>query len=151
MGSTRTAHARLSFANDTALTETFEYLDCWNCGLVFAMPQSYVARRRDDGRGFQCPNGHANYFTDTKEKQLERQLKSAREDSTWLKRERDAARDLARSERQRAAAYKGHLTRMKNRVARGVCPKSGCKRSFTQLHDHIRTEHPELVDELDLS
>ena len=40
-----------------------------------------------------------------------------------------------------AAAYKGHLTRVKRRVGNGVCPC--CNRTFKNLADHMTTKHPD--------
>lgn len=78
-------------------------------------------------------------------------------------RERDAARDLAaresrrrqyaertaeieretaERERRSAAAYKGHATRIRNRIKNGVCP-AGCNRHFDNVQRHIATKHPD--------
>ena len=54
---------------------------------------------------------------------------------------------LAAAERS-ARAYRGHLTRMRNRIAAGVCPVPGCRRTgLTQTLRHIASQHPEWLAE----
>ena len=79
--------------------------------------------------------------TDQRAEALGRRLDSAET-------HRRAIQDQLDAERRSAAAYRGHLTRMRNRVARGVCPVAGCKRSFPELHAHVVTCHPELLGDL---
>lgn len=43
-----------------------------------------------------------------------------------------------------AAAQRGVLTRLKNRVAAGVCPC--CHRSFKQLSEHMKMKHPDYTE-----
>ncbi|MFB3077027.1 MAG: hypothetical protein ACE1Y4_03380 [Lysobacterales bacterium] len=67
-----------------------------------------------------------------------------------LKEEEDGlCRERARHDQTRAdleatelsrRAHKAAATRIKNRVARGVCPC--CNRSFTNLHRHMESKHP---------
>lgn len=136
---------------DTLRTITLVAMDCPSCGVIFALSQELDERRRDDGATIYCPNGHKMSYDSREEKERER-----------IEAERDAAQRRADRERQwrhraeereahqrrSAAAYRGHLTRMRNRVRNGVCPKGGCKRSFTDLAEHIRTEHPEMFDDV---
>lgn len=113
------------------------------CGIVFAMPDDYDDRRRRDGKTFYCPNGHGRAYLETEEKRLRKRLDAA-------ERRASQAEETARSQRERAAkaersaiAYRGHLTRMKNRIANGVCPVPGCKRTgLIQTMRHIATKHP---------
>lgn len=37
---------------------TFRVHDCAECGIIFAIPDSYDKRRADDGKTFYCPNQH---------------------------------------------------------------------------------------------
>jgi hypothetical protein len=120
-----------------------EVLSCAECGLLWAMPETYVNRRRNDGRLFYCPNGHGQLYRETEE---DRQRKRAAE-----RRRADNAEDAARIQRERAdrerrtaVALRGHLTRMKNRIANGICPVPGCKRSgFQNVMRHVASKHPD--------
>jgi hypothetical protein len=111
---------------------------CASCGITFAVPEWWQRKRRDDGQGFYCPNGHSLvYGANT----LEKRLKEA-------ERARDAARAYARSvvdqndaERRSHAATKGQLTKVRKRVAAGVCPC--CNRTFQNVSRHMAGQHPD--------
>lgn len=123
--------------------------DCARCGVIFAITKNLEERRREDHKEFYCPNGHSMvFYGDTEADKLRRQLKNEKQYHEWTQESLEAARDVARSADYRARAAKGQLTKMRNRVARGLCPAAGCKRSFTNLHDHMCTEHPEIVEQL---
>ena len=122
--------------------------DCPECGIIFGMPRELEQRRRDDGGSVFCPNGHAMGWHETKEDRLKKELAEAKREAERYERQRDAALDNAQTERRKAAAARGQLTKMRNRVARGVCPKQSCKRSFDKMADHVRECHPELLDDL---
>lgn len=122
-------------ASETYLA-ALEAIECGVCGIPFAFPQDLVAKRRADGRDFWCPNGHKIAYGDTEVKRLRRQLKEA---------EASASRWESRAEvreRQRRAA-KGQLTKFKNRIAKGICPR--CQQHFPDLEAHMTTEHPDYV------
>jgi hypothetical protein len=116
-----------------------EYLlhTCQTCGVPFAVTDGYDDRRREDGRTFYCPNGHSLTYRDTLHKQLtaaQEQLARERARHDQTRAERDAI------ERQRRAT-KGQLTKVRKRVANGVCPC--CNRSFADLAAHMATKHPD--------
>jgi hypothetical protein len=112
--------------------------DVHGCGITFAIPTSLYDRANDDHDvWFWCPNGHHIHFMGETERQraerraarLERQLANRDED--------------VRSARASLIATKGHLTRAKKRADNGICQH--CNRSFRNVADHVRTEHPEAV------
>jgi hypothetical protein len=122
--------------------------DCANCSVVFAIPERMRAERYANGGSFYCPNGHSLGWSET---DADRERKKVKQLECRLDREethRRAVQDQLDAEKRTAAAYKGHLTRMRNRVARGVCPQPGCKRSFSELHAHVRDCHPALLEQL---
>lgn len=57
----------------------------------------------------------------------------------------DAALERARQNERRLAATKGVVTRIKNRVGKGVCPC--CKRTFPNLGAHMSEKHPDWAPE----
>jgi len=115
--------------NQSLETET-----CYRCGIVFAMPAYFRKTRRDDKASFYCPNGHAQGYVESEADRLRRQLEAERSSKEW---ERARANNLEK----RLSAQKGQMTKLKNRVANGVCPC--CKRSFADLHRHMTTKHPD--------
>lgn len=116
-----------------------EVIECGECSILFAMPAAMADKARaDHERRFYCPNGHRlSYLGETEVHKLERRLRSERERSGRLAAEKD---QLEARRRGQKAAH----TRLKNRIANGVCPS--CKRSFSNLHDHIQSEHPEYAE-----
>jgi uncharacterized Zn-finger protein len=113
---------------------------CGKCGVEFAMPQSMRDARRKDGETFYCPNGHPRVFRETTEQKLQRDLESARKQRDWARARATATSDqLAAAERSRRA-LRGVNTRMRNRIAAGVCPC--CSRTFQDLAAHMAGQHP---------
>ena len=131
-----------SFTTDRNITIGFYVSDCPACGVVYAITEDYEERRRNDGIGFMCPNGHtANFGTsriDQEKKNTENQRRIAEDLRTTLK----ATRDQLRASERSKASVKGHLTRIRNRIANGVCPVPECQRSFSNVKAHIENEHP---------
>lgn len=121
------------------MTET----TCW-CGIHYAVPSELyneVSRQHRDGRrqtDIYCPLGHTWTFAGEGEaERLRKQLDRERQ-------RLDATRDLLAHEERSHAATRGHLTRVKKRVAHGVCPC--CHRTFKQLERHMKAKHPEYVE-----
>jgi hypothetical protein len=109
---------------------------CCACDLLFAVPQTWLDERQEDGRSFCCPNGHQQHFTERESERLRRQLKQAEAQVTHLRDQRDAAERSAR-------AYRGQVTKIRKRVGNGVCPC--CKRSFQNLGRHMVNQHPDFA------
>lgn len=128
-------------------TTTYSIFTCTTagCGLSFALDDAFVKARREDHATFYCPNGHGRWFPQRNE------TEALRAELDQMQANRDQYRDWYRTEmtisdglKRRVAAQKGVITRMKNRIANGVCPVPGCKRSgFRDVHLHIATKHPD--------
>lgn len=120
-------------------TETLTVLTCCHegCGVQFGMTAGYEARRREDHEWFYCPNGHRQHFSGKNEtERLKQQLKYVRESESFY-------REQAALERRRAAAQKGQRTRVLNLITKGICPVGGCRRNFSNVREHMATEHPD--------
>lgn len=122
------------------------HLTCYLCGVLFGLEAGYEARRRNDHKAFYCPNGHVQGFYGPSK--IEQERDAARELAERESRRRNYAEESAQraredADRQRrsAAAYKGWATRVRNRIANGVCPC--CNRSFTNVRRHMTTQHPD--------
>lgn len=119
--------------------------ECCRCGTVFAFADELRQKCLDDrgpnGRQFYCPNGHAQHYTGaTAAQRLERELSWSRDRAARIERERDHAEARRRGQL-------GANTRLKKRVANGVCPC--CKRTFKDLARHMTGQHPEFVEKPD--
>lgn len=118
---------------DTAL----ETLNCYLCGVIFAMPEPLKQRRREDSKSFWCPNGHEQHFTETEAARLRKQLERAQSAAT-------AARDQADAAERSNRALRGVVTRERKRVGRGLCPC--CNRTFQDLARHMAGQHPDFAE-----
>jgi hypothetical protein len=115
--------------------------ECPSCGVRFAIPSNMLSALRQNKKGFYCPNGHAQSFSESSTARLERELEEA-------KRRQEQAEIALRNSRKRAEEAEraarlsgGKLRALRKRVKNGVCPC--CKRSFTQLQRHMATKHPD--------
>ncbi len=123
--------------NDTyTQSEVLVVETCCNCGVAFGMTVTLHGARKRDGGSFYCPNGHGQHYTESTEaklKQTEKDLKTARSNAQYYREEAEAkARSLS--------AIRGQITKIKNRISKGVCPC--CSRSFENLHRHMENKHP---------
>lgn len=119
-------------------TVSLKWTECITCGTVIAMVDDMYDRRLKSGQNFYCPNGHVQHFVvgQTEEAKLRHRLASAEaRASSW----RDQAEAAERSKR----AVRGHLTRIRRRIANGVCPC--CTRTFENVERHMESQHPEYV------
>ena len=116
-----------------------------DCGMSFAMPDTFYQRMKETKVSFYCPRGHSQYFVgETEEEKLRKRLQWAeeREKSLRLQQEREREehrRSLQRQERKTRAA-KAVLTKTRKRIQNGVCPC--CNRTFQNLMAHMKTKHP---------
>lgn len=129
-----------TYYHKTDAGEEFEFHQCGECGLTWAMPAWFVDARRDDHRTWQCPNGHGYHFSGPSEKErLQAELKRTKD---------RLATTTARADQTEASlrATKGVVTKQRKKlekVVAGVCPVDGCKRHFRDLRRHIQTKHPD--------
>lgn len=119
------------------IVTTYDVIACFSCGSLFAVPESVNDEWLRSGRSFYCPNGHSQHYTESTEKRLQAAKDRAARLAASLDQERAAHDATERSRR----AIKGQVTRVKRRVANGVCPC--CSRSFADLHAHMTTKHPD--------
>ena len=113
---------------------------CCECGVHFMVPAYLLQRFKETGAWFFCPNGHRQHYTKTTVQRLEEQLEREREATSAQARRAEMAERRANMEQRSARAYKGRVTRIKNRIKNGVCPC--CNRSFENLARHMATKHP---------
>lgn len=132
----------------------FETITCCNseCGISFAVPAHWRKQKLRDHSWWYCPNGHHQHYPGTSDiekakaeaEALRSQLAAETQSRKyWTKRaeqERKAKEGVKRSR----AAVKGQLTKVKRRVANGVCPC--CNRHFEDLQLHMAAKHADYVE-----
>lgn len=121
-------------ASETLITEV-----CCNCGVLFAMPKYLQVKLRENREYFYCPNGHQQHYTGKSE--AEEQRERAERLATQVKQ----MGNRLETEKRSHSATKGKVTKLKNRIANGVCPC--CNRTFANLGKHMANQHPEFEGE----
>jgi hypothetical protein len=120
-------------------TGSLTICSCW-CGIRMAVPDDlYKHAQRGNGRNIYCPLGHSFIFSDNDEKRLAQ----AQQEAKRARLREEATRELLEHETNSHRATRGHVTRLKKRVAAGVCPC--CNRSFKDLARHMQGQHPDYV------
>jgi len=119
---------------------------CW-CGIRLAIPSSLYREAHNNGMAVYCPLGHTFVWKETEADRLKRELESTKSVLRAARASTTAVRDQLQAERRSNAAYRGHLTRLRNRIANGVCPVKDCHRHFDNVQRHIASQHPEWAAE----
>lgn len=125
------AQRLLNLVTNTDLTTEI----CCNCGVQFAMPTELWQERKQDGKGFYCPNGHSMVFTnsvETKLREAEERLREVNAYSSSLSHQLNGAL-------KQVSIKKGVITRLKHRAMNGVCGE--CHRHFDNLERHMKAKH----------
>jgi DNA-binding XRE family transcriptional regulator len=118
-----------------AANTEFYVEECCNCHMLFALTVDFQKQRRNDKRTFYCPSGHAQHYTGKSEAE---RLKAELERAQQMREAAEARAATAAQEREQIA--KMHK-KMRTRVMNGVCPC--CDRTFQNLMQHMKTEHPD--------
>lgn len=126
--------ARMWFTTNHGTQTQLYATECWVCGIAFAWPDHMDDRARERGTTFYCPNGHSIRYGESEATKLRAQL--AREEGRVAQ-----YRSEAEYAENRRRAEKAAKTRLKNRIAKGVCPC--CNRHFANVQKHIEGQHPE--------
>lgn len=117
-------------------------VECANCCITFAMAARFVSDRREDHKTFYCPQGHTNYFAGLSEtERLKSVLAQKDRDLTWQRNRAERSEKRAEAAQRRLTAIRGVVTRTKNRIAKGKCPR--CSEQFPNLAKHMADTHPE--------
>lgn len=115
---------------------------CFKCGIAFGMPADYQRRRREDHASFCCPSGHwQHYAGESETEQLRAKLALANSSADQFSRWYTAEHEKVEKERRRLRAAKGQMTKLKKRIANGMCPC--CNRTFRDLQRHMVSKHPD--------
>lgn len=124
----------------TTVILKLEHIQCYKCHVVFGMTSDHKKRCLNNGDDFFCPNGHRQHYTTSTVQKLQNKLdqketllEHERRSHSYTKMERDTHKHGER-------AQKAAKTRIKNRIAKGVCPC--CNRTFVNLQKHMQGQHP---------
>lgn len=116
------------------------WTSCAVCHYEFILQAAHhtYCKEYGDKAPFWCPNGHELVFKESEVQRLQREVAMARG---------SAARAARREQftKRQLAATKGAATKLRKRIANGVCPC--CHRSFSNLQRHMKTQHPTFEQE----
>lgn len=124
-------------------------MNCGLCGGTYAINERYRAQKAQEGGGWHCPycQGSWGYFGDHNENaRLKRELAAQKKRTEWAEQATKQAQQRADSWKLRERAQRAAKTRIKKRVAAGVCPC--CTRSFANLARHMKGQHPDYAADL---
>lgn len=117
--------------------------DCGECGLPMGVPDEWLAERRKDGGSIHCPAGHKMSYHRTDLDRAQDKAKEAEKRAAWAESRADRLRMERDAEQRSARAYRGHVTRLRDRIANGVCPVQSCRRNFANVKAHVESQHPD--------
>jgi uncharacterized Zn finger protein (UPF0148 family) len=132
-------------------------IDCGVCGGTYAINERYRQEQYEKGGSWYCPYCQTSWgYGEGENARLKKQLAKekhkaeqadarAREEQARLLEEVYAQRAVTERTERRRAAMKGQVTRIKNRVGKGVCPC--CNRTFMDLQRHMQGKHPDWTPE----
>ena len=109
-------------------------MQCGECGIQFAVPETWRAEKQRTGAGWFCPNGHSRVYRESDEEKAKKALAEERQRHANTLARLNEAQTVERN-------LQAEMKRMKNRAAAGVCPC--CKRTFQQLARHMKSKHPD--------
>jgi DNA repair exonuclease SbcCD ATPase subunit len=126
-----------------AVTTTFVAITCCHegCGVIFGMEKSFYEERRKDHARWYCPNGHNQFFSGKSEaEKLRDELATKNRQLEFAEADKSRLRSQLSTAQHGRAVIKGLMSKMKVRVAHGVCPC--CNRTFQNVARHMKTKHP---------
>jgi hypothetical protein len=121
--------------------------ECRTCGCVSTVPEAMNDQLRAEGGYRSCPSGHQWGWTkETCEReQLRRERDRLKQDAARLEEEKRVAWLTANEQSERAKKAEAANRKLKKRASAGTCPC--CSRSFSNMAEHMKRQHPEYVEE----
>lgn len=126
------------------VTGTFNVHTCPSCGVKYALESDFDVRKSNENGSWYCPNGHSVTHTESALQRAEKAAKRAQEFLDIERRQNERLHEAKDRAERRAAAARGQVTKIKNRVKNGACPC--CNRHFSNLERHMTTQHPDFVE-----
>lgn len=113
-------------------------ITCW-CSIPFAIPESiYRQAQGPSHTTFYCPMGHTCSYKNNDYDQTKENL-------AWYEAALERTQQTLGATERSLAAQKGVTTKIKKRIANGVCPC--CNRQFQNVARHMAGQHPEFTPE----
>lgn len=121
-------------------------VQCGPCGGVYAINNDYHREKLEKGGYWTCPYCKCGWgFGESEVTRLRNQLAKEKHNVEQARARADDMRQQRDAMDMRRRAMKGQVTKIRNRVGKGVCPC--CNRTFTNLQRHMTNQHPEWAPE----
>lgn len=92
---------------------------CCNCGVTFAVPDTFQQERKRDHQTFHCPSGHGQYYPGKSAIELARDDRDrAVREAERLKNCISHKKDIIRSKDYQVRHYKGEVTKLRHEAQR---------------------------------
>ncbi len=125
---------RISQRDVTQVRVVLNAHDCPTCGVVYGLTEELERRRRDDGGGFYCPNGHTIVFAGGERERLREQVSRLQTQKDHLLQSNERlCNDLMDAAKE--------ARRLQRRAAAGMCEV--CRRTFANKANHMKKKHPD--------
>ena len=99
-------------------------ITCHLCTIAFSVPKAFDDARQNDGIAFNCPNGHSIAYQKSKIDICNEAIEELEKENLDLKRSRegwmntvDILEKSNKSFRNQLVAYRGHITRLRNKLS----------------------------------
>lgn len=122
------------------IQQRFEVIVCCTCKMPFAVLASTRSDWRSSGATFYCPLGHQQHYSESLEARLRKEKEKLERDCAWYQERLKDERAAHETTTRRLNAQRANVTKLKKRVAHGVCPC--CTRTFSNLARHMASQHP---------
>jgi hypothetical protein len=124
------------------VTVRLTQMNCGECGGTYAINERYREQKYKESGFWHCPYCQCSWgYSEGENARLKQQVEQARNNEKWQRERAERANERADQQARRAAAARGQVTKIKRRVANGVCPC--CKRTFSDLARHMAGQHPD--------
>ena len=135
----------MSLATKFVTVELTE-INCGCCGGTYAINERYHEKQEQVGGSWNCPYCKVSWgFANNNENaRLRKQLKQAQKSKEWAQQDARHEREQKEEWKRKEQGQRSAKTRIKNRVAKGVCPC--CNRTFMNLQKHMAGQHPDYAD-----
>lgn len=97
--------------------ESYERVDCGQCGIIFYAPAEFVKNRRASHENFWCPNGHGLHYGGKTEADKYKELYE--KEHACCKTKAEKLQTVSAEARRLTCAvngYKGKIVQMKNQI-----------------------------------
>ncbi len=137
-------------ARETIVEVTLIPVTCHKCSGVYGLSSRFDREKHEKGGSWHCPYCDVStvYRTSENERlkqELAKTIHRAEQREAALRDEAKYANELAVRAEHARRGEKAAKTRIKNRIAKGICPC--CNRGFGNLGQHMREKHPEFTQD----